>query len=97
MEEKAKKLAELLKVLANENRLLILCQLIEGPKTVSRLAESIPNITQSALSQHLALLRAHVILDFTKSGQSITYRIEDERVEKVIDVLKAYYCKGEEK
>ena len=42
MEEKAKKLAELLKVLANENRLLILCQLIEGPKTVSRLAESIP-------------------------------------------------------
>ncbi|WP_101698446.1 ArsR/SmtB family transcription factor [Clostridium minihomine] len=96
MEEKAKQIAELLKMLANENRLLILCQLIEGPKTVSKLAEKIPNITQSALSQHLALLKAHGILDFTKSGQSITYRIADERVEKVIDVLKQYYCEGEE-
>ncbi len=92
MEEKAKKIAELLKVLANENRLLILCRLIEGPKTVSRLAESIPTITQSALSQHLALLKAHGILDSFKSGQSITYSIADERVEKVMDVLKKYYC-----
>lgn len=96
MEEKAKQIAELLKMLANENRLLILCQLIEGPKTVSKLAEKISHITQSALSQHLALLKAHGILDFTKSGQSITYRIADERVEKVIDVLKQYYCEGEE-
>lgn len=95
MEEKAKKLAELLKVLANENRLLILCQLIEGPKTVSRIAEHIPNITQSALSQHLAILKAHGILDCTKNGQNITYRLEDERVEKVIEVLKIYYCKEE--
>jgi DNA-binding transcriptional ArsR family regulator len=96
MEEKAKKIAELLKVLANESRLLILCELIEEPKTVSRLAEKIPNITQSALSQHLALLKAHRILDFSKSGQSITYSIADDRVEKVIDVLKKYYCDKEE-
>lgn len=97
MEEKAKKIAELLKVLANENRLLILCELIEEPKTVSRLAEKISNITQSALSQHLALLKAHGILDFSKSGQSITYSIADARVEKVIYVIKKYYCNGEEK
>jgi DNA-binding transcriptional ArsR family regulator len=97
MEEKAKKIAELLKVLANENRLLILCELIEEPKTVSRLANKIPNITQSALSQHLALLKAHGILDFSKSGQSITYSIADDRVQKVIDVLKKYYCDREAK
>lgn len=96
MEEKAKKIAELLKVLANDNRLLILCELIEEPKTVSRLAEKIPNITQPALSQHLALLKAHGILDFSKSGQSITYSIADDRVEKVIDVIKKYYCTMEE-
>ncbi len=92
MEEKAKKIAALLKVLANENRLLILCELIEEPKTVSRLAEKIPNITQSALSQHLAILKAHGILDYAKSGQSITYSIADDRVERVIEVLKRYYC-----
>jgi DNA-binding transcriptional ArsR family regulator len=96
MKEKAKIIAELLKMLANENRLIILCRLIEGPKTVSELSEIIPDISQSAMSQHLALLRAHGILDYEKSGQNITYRIADERVEKIIDVLKAYYCTEEE-
>lgn len=92
MEQKAKELASLLKVLANENRLLILCHLIKGAKTVSGLCESIPNITQSALSQHLALLKAHGILDFTKTGQNVTYFIADHRVEQVMAVLKKYYC-----
>ncbi len=92
MEEKAKKIAELLKILANENRLLILCQLIDGPKTVSRLAEGIPGITQSALSQHLGLMKAYGILDSTKSGQNITYTILDHRVEEILSVLKKHYC-----
>ena len=92
MEKKAKQIAELLKVLANENRLMILCALMKEPKTVSKIAEKVPNITQSALSQHLALLKAHGILDFTKSGQNITYSIADHRVEEVIHVLKKYYC-----
>ncbi|MBE6083290.1 MULTISPECIES: ArsR/SmtB family transcription factor [Tissierellales] len=95
MENKAKQIAELLKVLANENRLLILCELIKGPKNVSSLGEKIPNITQSALSQHLALLKSHGILDFSKSGQSVTYYISDHRVEEVIFVLKKYYCNSE--
>ena len=92
MEHKAKQIAELLKVLANEYRLLILCQLLKGPKTVSSLGEKIPSITQSALSQHLALLRAHGILDHTKSGQNVIYAIADHRVEEIIFVLKKYYC-----
>lgn len=92
MEEEAKKIAELLKVLANENRLLILCELIEGPKTVSKLAEKVINITQSALSQHLGIMKAHGILDFQKVGQSITYSIADHRIEEVISVLKKHYC-----
>ena len=96
MERRAKQIAELLKVLANEYRLLILCELSKGPKTVSSLGEKMPNITQSALSQHLALLKAHGILDFLKSGQSVTYSIADHRVEEVMSVLKKYYCDNEE-
>lgn len=92
MEKKAKQLTELLKVLANENRLMILCVLMKEPKTVSRIAEKVPNITQSALSQHLALLKAHGILDFTKNGQNITYSIADHRVEEIIQTLRKYYC-----
>jgi len=92
MKDKAKKVAELLKMLANENRLMILCALIEAPQSVSRLAEKVPNITQSALSQHLAILKAHGIVDYTKSGQNMIYSIADKRVEAVIDVLREHYC-----
>ena len=92
MNGKAKKVAELLKILANENRLIILCALIESPQSVSKLAEKVPNITQSALSQHLAVLKSHGILNYTKSGLNIIYSIADHRVEAVIDVLKENYC-----
>ncbi len=92
MEEKARKIAELLKVLANENRLLILCGLIEKPYSVGALAEKITGISQSALSQHLSLLKAHGIVDCSKNGQSVSYFIADSRIEKVVDVLKDNYC-----
>lgn len=95
MEEKAKQIAELLKMLANENRLMIFCALMEQAMTVGEIAKRVPNITQSALSQHLALLKAHGILDFNKSGQKITYSIADHRVEEIIHVLKKYYCDTE--
>lgn len=90
--DKSKDIAELLKVLANENRLLIVCYLLESPMTVSELHEKINNLTQSALSQHLAMLKAHRILDSNKCGLSITYSIQDERIRNVIQVLKDNYC-----
>lgn len=92
--EKAKQIAELLKVLANENRLLIFCALMEKPLTVGEIAKKVNNITQSALSQHLALLKAHGILEATKSGQNITYAVADKRVSEIINVLRKYYCGG---
>lgn len=92
MEEKAKEVAELLKVLANDNRLIIFCSLMKGPMTVGEIGQKIPNISQSALSQHLALLRAHGILDFNKNGQNVTYFIADQRVEEIIKVLNKHYC-----
>lgn len=92
MEEKAKQIAELLKLLANENRLMLFCALMERPMTVGELAAFVPKITQSALSQHLTLLKAHGILASDKSGQNVTYSIADHRVEELMHVLKKYYC-----
>lgn len=92
MEKSAKKVADLLRVLANEHRLMILCVLLKSPQTVGGIAEKIGNISQSALSQHLSLLKAHSILTSQKSGLNVTYSIADTRVKEIIDVLKAYYC-----
>lgn len=96
MEEKARQVAELLKILANENRLLIVCALMEGPKTVGGIAKKVTNITQSALSQHLAILRAHNILSNQRAGQSITYSIADSRIEILMDTIKKNYCDPED-
>ena len=95
MEEKSKQIAELLKVLANENRLLIFCGLTEHPMTVGEIAKLVPKITPSALSQHLNLLKAHGILNSDKSGQYVTYSIADARVEELIKVIQKNYCEVE--
>lgn len=92
MEQKAKAVAELLKVLANEYRLLILCYLLEQPETVGVIQDKIGKISQSAVSQHLSLLKAHGIIDYEKQGQNIRYFIKDERVEEIVNVLRKHYC-----
>lgn len=92
LEVQAKQLAELLGVLANENRLLILCNLMEGPLSVSELGERIDGITQPALSQHLSILKGHRLLNSARHGQRITYSISDKRVEAIIELLKQLYC-----
>lgn len=92
MLDKAKEISELLKVLSNENRLLIVCYLIDRPLTVSELHQKLNNLTQSALSQHLSILKAHRILDSNKSGLTITYLIQDKRIIKLIESIKINYC-----
>ena len=92
MLKEAKEVAELLKVLSNENRLLIVCYLIQEPMTVTQLNEKLNHLTQSALSQHLSLLKAHRILESNKNGLNIVYNIRDERIIKLIDCIKLNYC-----
>ncbi len=92
MEQNAKELADILKVLANENRLLILCALAEQPLTVTEIFKKVGGITQSAISQHLSILKAHGILDYEKHGQQVIYYISDHRIEPVMKVLKEQYC-----
>jgi DNA-binding transcriptional ArsR family regulator len=90
--EKVKEVSELLKVLANENRLSIVCNLIEKPMTVSELHNKLSHLTQPALSQHLSMLKANKILDSNKTGLTITYFIKDKRIENIIQALKENYC-----
>jgi ArsR family transcriptional regulator, virulence genes transcriptional regulator len=92
MLERVKEISELLKVLANENRLSIVCYLIEGPMTVSELHERLNHLTQPALSQHLSMLKANRILDSNKSGLTMTYFIQDKRIINIIETLKSNYC-----
>ena len=93
MEESSKRLARQLKVLANENRLLILYYLLEKPMTVGELNKRLSNITQSGLSQHLSILKAHDLLDSNKDGLNITYFIKDKKVETILQMLKENYIK----
>lgn len=92
MEENAKKIAELLKLLANEHRLLILCALMQEPMSVGKIHEFTPNISSSALSQHLSQLKTAGILESDKQGMNVIYRIQDENVFGLLDFLKEHYC-----
>ena len=95
MEEQAQKIAELLKLLANEHRLLIVCALIQGKLTVGEIHKNAPDITASALSQHLNQLRTAGILASEKQGMNVIYWIQDERVIALMESIKEQYCKSE--
>src|SRR5829696_8921010 len=87
MEENATQVANLLRALANERRLLILCKLVEsGEVTVNTLAEAM-GLSQSALSQHLAKMRTEGLVTFRRESQTLWYRIADRRIEQLFATL----------
>ncbi len=92
MLENAKLVAELLRLMANANRLMILCLLLEKPCTVTELAEQVQGITMSALSQHLQKLRQSNLIQAQKQGQYVWYSLKDERIRALMAVLKENYC-----
>lgn len=91
LEASAGQAARLLKLLANERRLIILCRLIEREMTVNALAEAV-GLSQSALSQHLAKLREDGLVTFRREGTTLHYRIADATTARVIGVLKDVFC-----
>lgn len=93
MEAQAKKIAELLKLLANEHRLLILCALLNGELSVGEIHQYTPNITASALSQHLSQMKTAGILSSEKQGMNVYYRIQDKRIIALIDTIEKEYCR----
>jgi len=83
--------ARLLRALANERRLLILCQLGSGEQSVGALQAHL-GLSQSALSQHLALLREDGIVATRREGQTIFYRIAQANAAKLIAALSEIFC-----
>lgn len=95
MSANAAKAAALLKMLANENRLLILCHLIaEEEISVGDLTSRI-GLSQSALSQHLAKLRDQDLVAFRREAQTLFYRVGDERAAQVLILLHKMFCSKE--
>jgi ArsR family transcriptional regulator len=92
LETKAEDVARTLRAMSNPRRLLILCKLAEGgTMSVGSLTEAI-GISQSALSQHLAVMRDEHLLAFDRDGQTLNYRIADKRLETLLSQLYQIYC-----
>lgn len=86
--------AKLLRALANERRLTILCQLTAGERSVGELQPRV-GLSQSALSQHLAVLREEGVVATRREGQTIWYRILDPAAVKVVATLAEIFCPPE--
>jgi ArsR family transcriptional regulator len=91
LEASASSAARLLKTLGNARRLMILCQLAEGEQSVGQLAPR-SGLSQSALSQHLAVLREDGIVATRRDGLTVWYRIEDPAAIRVVTTLAEIFC-----
>lgn len=92
-ESNAIEVADVLRALANERRLQILCVLMEGGETNVGTLVSRIGISQSALSQHLAKMRDEGILAFRREKQTLHYRIADPRIGELMAELYRLYCR----
>jgi DNA-binding transcriptional ArsR family regulator len=92
MQQAASRAAAMLRALGNEHRLLVLRLLIErGEMSVGQLLEEI-DLSQSALSLHLARMRDEGLVALRREAQPLYYRIEDPAVEKLIAALRNIFC-----
>ncbi len=89
--ENAQQVAAILKQLSNPNRLMILCCISSGELTVGDLNRQI-NLSQSALSQHLAKLRESEIVTTRRESQTIYYRIANQKIKYLLEVLQQQFC-----
>ena len=93
MQESARRASTLLKSMGNPHRLMILCQLVEGEKSVGELERRV-GLSQSALSQHLARLRRDNLVTTRRSAQTIFYSLAGIEARAVIATLYDLYCAG---
>jgi len=91
MEAAADQASDLLKALANRHRLLIVCQLIDGERSVGELAEFL-GLRDSTVSQHLALLRKDGLVAARRDAQTIYYSIASEPAREVLTTLYRVFC-----
>lgn len=91
MADQAKSAADLMKALAHEGRLMILCHLVGGEKSVSEL-EDLIGARQAAVSQQLARLRLEGLVKSRRDGKAIYYSIGDDKVHRIIETLHDLFC-----
>lgn len=92
MQQGAARAAALLRTVGNEQRLLVLCLLIEqGEASVGALLDQM-HLSQSALSQHLARMRDEGLVTYRRDAQTLYYRIDDPTVAKLVAALKNIFC-----
>ena len=89
--EQARSASELLKALSHETRLLILCLLIEGEKSVTELEETMA-MSQASVSQQLARLRFDRLVTTRREGRTIFYSIASEEISNIIGQLYELFC-----
>ncbi|NMR27142.1 helix-turn-helix transcriptional regulator [Pseudoalteromonas sp. NEC-BIFX-2020_015] len=87
----AEQAEQFLKLMANKNRLMVLCSLLQGELSVGQLNERVP-LAQSALSQHLASLRKANLVATRRDGHTIYYYLIDPKVESIIGLLYQWFC-----
>lgn len=91
LEDHVERAAELLRSIGSKWRLLILCQLVKGEKSVGEL-ERIIGLSQSALSQHLMVLRRSELVRTRRSAQMIFYSLNGSEVTAILNTLYGLYC-----
>ncbi|TAN04802.1 MAG: ArsR family transcriptional regulator [Rhodanobacteraceae bacterium] len=92
MESHSDEAAGLLRALANPQRLRILCMLVGGELSVGQINERVPELSQSALSQHLARLRAEELVVTRRESQTVWYSLRPGPAEAIIATLHGIYC-----
>jgi len=92
LERNAHKASDLLGAMANTSRLMILCRLADGEKSVSDLQPMI-GLSQSALSQHLAVLRRKHMVRTRRAGQSIYYSLSSGEAASIMHTLHQQFCR----
>lgn len=92
LEKNAHKASDLLGAMANTSRLMILCRLADGERSVSDLQPMI-GLSQSALSQHLAVLRRKHVVRTRRAGQSIYYSLSSGQAASIIQTLHEQFCR----
>lgn len=92
MQQNCEHVSKVLKALAHPQRLMILCHLVEGEKTVGEL-ESLCTLSQSAVSQFLKRMKLEQLIDSEKRGLFVHYRIVDPDVKRLMASLYAIFCK----
>lgn len=91
MAENAKAASAMLKALGHEGRLMILCYLAHGEKSVTELEELL-SLRQSAVSQQLSRLRADNLIEARRDGKAIYYSIVDERAQRITELVYDLFC-----